>query len=233
MSSSTRKLEGDARKSEAAAEKALRELHRRFARDIERDLIKERPRLFQALEDLANVQPGAAAWSHFRKRWPKFFPSAEYERAESDTSPSVRDYPRWLQEVWFGEFSSLQALLGIKAPPQIPSYAERILDVRIIPATFFADWGEGVFQYRGMCGFQRALSLLFRESWRARVCERCNTKFIARRVAQKYCTTDCSDEVQKELKREWWAEHGETWRQERKALKSKKKGGKYGTDKTR
>jgi hypothetical protein len=36
------------------------------------------------------------------------------------------------------------------------------------------------------------------------------------------------------LKRRWWAEHGETWRQKRKVVKSKKKGGKKnGARKTR
>jgi hypothetical protein len=35
------------------------------------------------------------------------------------------------------------------------------------------------------------------------------------------------------LKRRWWADHGEKWRQKRKVVKSKKKGGKHGARKTR
>jgi hypothetical protein len=227
--SSTRETSSESNK----AEKALRKLLRKFARDIERDLRKERPALFRALEEFANVRPDQKAWSHFRKRWPKFFPKAEYERAEENASRSVRDYPRWLHQVWLGKSAPLLPLLGIKAEPQIPGEPSPGLDVHLIPAQFFADWDEGVFHYRGMCGFQRALHLLVRDSWRARVCEKCGEKFIARRVAQRYCTTDCSDEMQRELKRRWWAEHGETWRQKRKVFKSKKRGGKNVTRKTR
>jgi hypothetical protein len=221
------------RKSEAEAEKKLRELLRKFARSIERDLQKERPTLFRGLEDFANVQPGPKAWSQFKRRWPKFFPKAEYDLAEQDAPHSVRDYPRLLNQIWLGNSESLLPLLGIKAEPQIPGEPSQASDVHIIPAQFFADWDEGVLHYRGMCQFQRALYLLFRDSWRARVCEKCGTRFIARRVAQKYCTTDCSDAVQRDLKRRWWAEHGETWRQKRKVVKSKRKGEKNVTQKTR
>jgi hypothetical protein len=221
------------RKSESQAEKDLQKLVRKFARSIERNLRKERPTLFRALEEFANIRPDEKAWSHFRKRWPRFFPKAEYKRAEENAPASVRDYPRWLNQVWLGNSASLLPLLGIKAEPQIPGEPSQALDVHLIPSQFFAVWDEGVFHYRGMCSFQRALYLLFRESWRARVCERCSAKFIARRVAQKYCTTDCSDAIQRDLKRRWWAEHGETWRQKRKVVKSKRKGGKNVTQKTR
>jgi hypothetical protein len=215
------------------AEKALRQLFRKSERSIERDLRKERARLFRALGEFANIRPDQKAWSHFKKRWPHFFPKAEYERAEESSSQSVRDYPRWLRQVWLGDPAPLLQLLGIKAEPQMPGDTSQLLDIHLIPAQFFVDWDEGIFRYRGMCSFQRALYLLFRESWRARVCERCSAAFIARRVAQRYCTTDCSDAIQRELKRRWWAEHGETWRQERKVVKSKKKGGKNGARKTR
>jgi hypothetical protein len=215
------------------AEKALRQLFRKSERGIERDLRKERPRLFRALGEFANIRSDRKAWSHFRKRWPNFFPKGEYERAEGNASRSVRDYPRWLHHVWLGDSASLLQLLGIKSEPQMPGDTSQVLDIHLIPAQFFADWDEGIFRYRGMCSFQRALYLLFRESWRARVCERCSAKFIARRVAQRYCTTDCSDAIQRELKRRWWAEHGETWRQKRMVVKSKKKGGKNVTHKTR
>jgi hypothetical protein len=227
--SSTREMYAESDK----AEKALRQLFRKSERGIERDLRKERPRLFRALTEFANVRREQKAWSHFRKRWPNFFPKAEYERAEGNTSHSVREYPRWLHLVWLGDPAPLLQLLGIKAEPQMPGDTSQVLDIHLIPAQFFADWDEGVFRYRGMCSFQRALYLLFQESWRARVCERCSAKFIARRVAQRYCTTDCSEAIQRELKRRWWGEHGEKWRQGRKAVKSKRRGGKYGARKTR
>jgi hypothetical protein len=216
-----------------AAEKALRQLVRKSERNIERDLRRERPRLFRALAEFANVRPDEKAWAHFSKRWPRFFPEEEYRRAEENSLQSVRDYPRWLHAVWLGDSASLLQLLGIKDGPKMPGDSLECLDIHLIPAQFFADWDEGTFRYRGMCSFQRALYLLFQDSWRARVCERCSAKFIAGRVAQRYCTTDCSDAIQRDLKRRWWAEHGEKWRQKRKVVKSKKKGGKNGARKTR
>jgi hypothetical protein len=101
------------------------------------------------------------------------------------------------------------------------------------PKEFVADWDDGTFHYEGGCDFQRALFLLFRESWRARVCEKCNMKFIARRSALKYCSKECVGEMQKELKRKWWADHGEGWRQDRNKSKSNAKGGTNVTHKTR
>jgi hypothetical protein len=229
MSSSTREFNRNSEK----AEKALRQLFRKSEQKIERDLRKERPRLFRALAEFANIRADEKAWAHFEKRWPKFFPSAEYERAKENSSQSVRDYPRWLHRVWLGDQAPLLQLLGIKAEPQMPGNTSPVLSIHLILAQFFADWDEGVFRYHGMCAFQRALYLLFLESWRARVCERCDEKFIARRKAQKYCMKDCSDAAQREVKSRWWAEHGDKWRKKRKGVKSKRKGRKNGDPKTR
>ena len=230
--SSTRKIH---RESDEA-EKALRQLYRKFARDLERDLQKNRRRLLSALEDFANIRPDRKAWAHFRRRWPKFFPASEFDRAEMGLADSVRSYPEWLDSIWRGYESGapLLALLGLsveawKAVDEVPRAAQ----IHRIPAQFFADWDGGIFQYRGMCNFQRALSLLFRESWRARVCEKCGYKFVARRVAQRYCTEECSQSMQRELKRKWWSEHGEKWRKQRIKSKRRKAGRSNVTHKTR
>ena len=78
--SSTREMYTESDK----AEKALGQLFRKSERGIERDLRKERPRLFRALGEFANIRSDQRAWSHFRKLWPNFFPKAEYERAEGN-----------------------------------------------------------------------------------------------------------------------------------------------------
>jgi hypothetical protein len=106
--------------------------------------------------------------------------------------------------------------------------------IRSITAYDFAlDWTTARIRYQGACDFQRALYLLHRESWRARVCERCDACFIAKREGQKYCSTDCSEEMQREVKRKWWAEHGKQWRVKKSKIESKKRGSKHGTQKTR
>lgn len=232
-------IEVEEEEVERAADRRLKQLLRKFSRHVERGLRRDRKRLFRALEDFANTRQDQKAWHQFRKRWPRFFPAAEFERVERGLSPSVRDYSRWLDFIWrgYGTGSELLLLLGVKAEVWVPSDpvsgVTQPAEIRLLPSQFFADWDEGVFQYRGLCMFQRALYLLFRESWRARMCEKCKNKFIARRVAQKYCTTDCSESVQRELKLRWWAKHGDKRRREQKAFKSKNKGDTRGAQKTR
>jgi hypothetical protein len=220
---------------EREAERKLRMLFRKFNRDIECGLLRERPKLFHALGDFARILPTNDAWHQFRKRWPNFFPRAEYEKVEQNVSPSVRDYSYWLDRIWKGHESrpALLLLLGVRVEAWISDEDSQAPNLPLIPAQFFPDWDEGVLRYRGMCMFQRALYLLFRESWRARTCEQCGDKFIARRVAQRYCSTDCSESVQRELKLKWWHEHGDAWRRKRKASKLRKRGRKNVTRKAR
>jgi hypothetical protein len=220
-------------KAESEADRALKTLVRKFNRSIEHGLRKDRPRLFEALGEFVNIRSDKEAWSHFRNLWPRFFPQTEYEKAEKGLPESVRDYPSWLRQVWDGYTASLLPLLGVKTETPFREEQEQVSGIHRLPAQFFPDWDEGIFLYQSGCDFQRSLYLLFRESWRARTCEKCGNKFIARRVAQKYCTTDCSESVQRELKLKWWSEYGETWRQKRKASRSKGKEDKRGTRKTR
>jgi hypothetical protein len=131
----------------------------------------------------------------------------------------------------------LRILLGIETAPGSKDEGTPedswIVGLATVSARLYAEWDEGVFFYEGGCDFQKALYLLFRQSWRARVCEQCEAKFIALRPAQKYCSTDCSEKMQRQLKRSWWAEHGEMWRGKRKRSKSKRKGRENGTHKAR
>jgi hypothetical protein len=205
-------------------ERKLKQLVRKFNREVESGLQKDRKRLLSALQEFANLRSDAQAWSHFRRRWPRFFPSAEFDRAVIGEHDSVRNYPTLVGSIWKGyDGDSLLALLGMKVDAWKPDRdGPLVMQIHRIPAQFFADWEEGVFRYRGMCDFQRALYLLFRESWRARFCEKCQAKFIAARAAQKFCTTDCSEAMQREFRRRWWAEHGNAWRRKQKVVKSTK-----------
>jgi hypothetical protein len=217
----------------------VRKVMRRYQRRIMRDLRKDRPKLFRALEEFANIRSDAEGWAHFRKRWPNFFPSHDYDTVADGSKQSILGYPYWVGQVWaggeLGEMA-LPILLGIDPnPKQTEGTPEEawLSDLLSIPAQFYIDWDQGVFRYQGGCDFQRALYLLFLDSWRARVCEKCNAKFIAARAAQKFCSTDCSAAMQREFRRRWWAEHGTAWRQKRKESKLKKRGGKNVTRKTR
>jgi len=214
-------------------------LFQQYERLLEGKLRRARPKLFQALEQFANIRPDKEGWTHFRKHWPDFFPVEEYERALQGLKPSILDYSYWLNQIWMGGESDpyLRILLGIETAPEseheVTPEESWIVGLASIPASFDADWDEGVFTYEGACDFQKALYLLFRESWRARVCGKCSAKFIARRAAQKYCSTDCSERMQRELKQQWWAEHGEAWRKRRNISQRKGKGRQNGAHKTR
>jgi hypothetical protein len=216
----------------------LRRAFRNYERTLDRELRKNKDKLFRALEEFANIRRSAELWARFKTRWPTFFPTEEYDRVANALKPSIEAYPYCLDQLWIGAESPLDILLGIDGAA--PYRAEQLLpenmwlaDVGSIPAQLEVDWDEGVFRYRGACDFQRALYLLFLESWRARVCDKCRLKFIARRVAQKYCSTDCSEIVQRELKQKWWSEHGEAWRKQRRVSQQKGKGGQDGTHKAR
>ena len=205
----------------------------------ERRLKRDRRKLFLALQDFANVRPSQQGWANFRKQWPVFFPAEEYEKVKNNTTPNIADYPQWVDGLWEGAEPEpiLSILLGLKPPPDL-TYVEFHEDayghqIASMPSDWWLDWAKGVLVYESTCDFQRALYLLYRESWRARICNKCSAKFIAKRAAQKYCSTDCSEAVQQMLKLKWWTEHGEKWRTERKASKSSKKGGPNGTRKAR
>jgi hypothetical protein len=216
----------------------LRRHYKRWERRLERELLRAKPRLFEALEEFANIpsEKTGELLIHFRKRWPDFFPAAEYDNANGLSKFSILAYPHWLHQIWVGGETEphLNIMLGLaEAPVQGTPENAWVSDLTSIPANFYIDWDEGVFRYRGSCDFQKALYLLFQESWRARICDKCAAKFIASRPAQKYCDTDCSARMQTQLKQKWWAEHGEAWRTKRRESQSKKGGGKSGINKTR
>jgi hypothetical protein len=80
------------------------------------------------------------------------------------------------------------------------------------------------------------MDLVTCEANRLRICKRVgcpNPYFIAGHLKQQFCGEKCAQWGQREWKKKWWEKHGAAWRQERKAVKSKKKGGKNGARKTR
>lgn len=241
----------------------LRRVLDKHHRELERGLRKDRSKLFRALGEFVIMGGGADSWKHFRRRWPNFFPPDEYDRitgpmpdlqsymlvlslpvsecgGKEGRSPSIQEYPRWLAHIWRGGETDpyLEIMLGVRPTPKPedlnPEDVQQALIRSIAALDFALDWNTGRIRYQGACDYQRALYLLFRESWRARVCEKCDVCFIAKREGQRYCSTDCSEEMQREVKRKWWAEHGKAWRAAKSKVKSKKKGSKQnGTQKTR
>lgn len=76
------------------------------------------------------------------------------------------------------------------------------------PRRFRLIWDRGDFELVPGNDFQRAFFLLFRQSWRSRICPRCKMFFIARRPKQIFCGTVCSAGSRLASKRKWWARIG-------------------------
>ena len=79
--------------------------------------------------------------------------------------------------------------------------------------------------------FEQALSYLVKGGDKARYCANAECPapyFFVQRRNQRYCSEICAAPAQRELKRQWWAEHGEEWRAERQSKKLSKRGSSKG-----
>jgi hypothetical protein len=90
-------------------------------------------------------------------------------------------------------------------------------------------WSLGNFYLDPQNDFEAAFLLLFRQSWRARVCPRCKTYFVARKPKQKFCGTVCSAGSRLASNRKWWKRTGakqraaQTRRQEARHRRERKR----------
>ncbi len=93
----------------------------------------------------------------------------------------------------------------------------------VLSAGLSPSWQTGEFEYRPWNDFQRAVYLLFRERWRAKVCLQCGAFFVAKRPPQFYCSNKCFGEVRRNRNLLWWKQVGSRNRKAR-AAKARKKG---------
>src|SRR5581483_4524753 len=76
-------------------------------------------------------------------------------------------------------------------------------------ATVFPSWPSGQFVYMPRNRFQEGLYLLFRESWRARICGSCQAHFVAEKRQTQYCSSKCAAAAKRRNDLEWWhRKHG-------------------------
>lgn len=75
-------------------------------------------------------------------------------------------------------------------------------------ACFWPDWSSGTVEYISQIDLQRAVWLLFRESWRAKVCPKCSAYFLVQKSAQIYCSLSCSNSAHQASSLRWWKEKG-------------------------
>src|SRR5262249_16058046 len=76
-------------------------------------------------------------------------------------------------------------------------------------------WRTGTFRYEPATEFQAAVHMLFRQSWRAKVCPRCGRHFIGDKPAQSYCSSACYGSVKRDRDLQHWRTVGDLRRRER------------------
>ena len=116
--------------------------------------------------------------------------------------------------------------LGSTLMPHIPGFDQawsqlkqacrNYFRLQIEQPSLFAHWGSGSFLFEPVTDFQKAAYVLFRESWRAKVCP-CSGFFIAQKAPQIYCSSRCYGMTKQRRGLNWWKEHGDEWRKARKS----------------
>jgi hypothetical protein len=205
---------------------------------------KGRAQLLSALSSFLALGDTLDDLRRFRVKWPKFFPRKLYDIAEgqlrhgrdSQDPPTVyrvgvrhvEDRPMHVlaefrdavQDLWkYGaDHQSLSIMLGLQED-ELNEYSDlwnRALFWGNAPkARGGLDWKTGRFHYSPAFGFQAALYLVFRESWRARKCRNCRKPFAAKTPTQRFCDP-CAEEATKRRVGRWWKRHGKEWRAKRR-----------------
>jgi len=84
-----------------------------------------------------------------------------------------------------------------------------------------AVWATGDFDYSPLNDFQLAMYMLFRESWRAKVCPRCSQYFVADKPAQMYCSSACANAAHRAQALNYWRAEGAAKRAASRKAKAK------------
>jgi hypothetical protein len=132
-----------------------------------------------------------------------------------------------MQELISGKQLSSMALDKALSPLRF-KYPGLRLPARPSIAVFWPDWATGSIEYASHLDFQRAAWLLFKESWRPKVCARCPTFFFAQKPAQLYCSLKCSRDVHRSSSLNWWRKKGSQKRAVR--AKAKRRSGTVSTE---
>ena len=125
-----------------------------------------------------------------------------FEAAKSDTSETAKSIPFMFNRLLADLRSAWREILA-QVPTAFPTGH--------ISLGMLWDQGEFCLDVGGVGGidFPRAFYMLFRQSWRARVCPRCKLFFVARGTKQKFCGTVCSAGSRHASKLKWWRRVGE------------------------
>jgi hypothetical protein len=201
------------------------------------------------LEELANLQMDLDAIRRFRERFAHFIPSHDpgwiaksvakreglarrLSELQKDVSLEELENSAWivtlmliLRNLW-AEPDSRQKEWGVFAfRYALYKYEDNTLTTESLFGILLDS--AKTFRIPPPTPFEQALSYLVKSTDKARYCANpeCPAPyFFVKRKNQRYCSEICAAPAQRELKRQWWAEHGEEWRASRQGKKPSKKG---------
>jgi hypothetical protein len=138
----------------------------------------------QTLAAFAGLEPGDV--SDFRKTHKRFVPPVWLEYRVSSGDLLWRLNQEFLREAWekrfnIGQFELMRLLTSVFDPTWTFGVMFGTKE-RPVFATVL-DMPEEFYPY------QQAVLFLMEDKWRAQVCERCKTRFIARHNRREYCYT--------------------------------------------
>jgi hypothetical protein len=203
------------------------------------------------LVELANLKAGVDAARRLRERFAAFIPGHDPEwvadlldkpravglREQIDRIPNMT-VEEIGENAWVG---TLKLMLGDLWTE--PDYRQKEWGVFAFRYALYK-WGDNSlrgdnlfkilyepekrFRVPPPTPFELALAHFLKAGDRARYCANpeCPAPyFFVTRKNQRYCSEICAGPAQRELKRKWWAEHGEEWRAARQKKDMSKKGG--------
>ena len=138
----------------------------------------------QALAAFAGLEPGDV--NDFRKTHQGFVPPVWWEYRIGAGQLLWRLNQEFLREAWekrfnIGQFELMRLLLSVFDPT---GTVDVIFRTKERPAfATLSDMPEEFYPY------QQAVLFLMEDKWRAQVCERCKTRFIAKHNRREYCYT--------------------------------------------
>jgi len=223
--------------------------------DVNRLALADRKRLFRGLERFVNAGDSAEEYKALGKGWPGFWPRTLLDGQGNslawadDCHALFLVFRNVLRYVWTplpdavkrgavsfllgigGEFEGLEGGGTVMLPvrglneawDKIRKHKPSGTDTQ--RPQLYPLWTTGELAYVPSNDFQRAVHLLLRESWRAKVCAKCSTYFVAVKPAQLYCSTACSGGMKRERTLKWWRNVGAK-RRSAQAKKGSKQHGK-------
>ncbi len=202
-------------------------------------------RVERFLKELVNLKRDSRAILRFLSRFRDMLTDLPSAQQWCEGPPGVRRQPGRLiysspgfeEEHMIGELSVL--VMSMWSGPTLREKKARVLLLhRVISAwkpTFLLSAIEDVAPPGP---FEQAILHLLDSADRAMVCgnPQCPAPYFFRdrtKRRQRYCSLECSGFGQRAVKRKWWADHGQQWRESQQTGKERKRGGKHGSSKAR